>query len=258
MTDAIKNSTCHPKVSIDGAAVAAVGSSLLGLGLEWETSLLGSETDSRRLALPSATADNILDISEISILQGAKVLVIEAQPFLRVLKHRKFETNNWIHPIIGLNTQLNRMSRSLRRSIYVLIGSGESYRPNQWIQDRISESGDIKIDIDILEKIYPPIITPTPLSYRLDKMLITARVQNVRVLFVLMPTSAFASSHQGIVYSRSLEDRLADFSREHDVEVWSPGVIWADRYFRDHAHLNNKGRARFTNALRDYLADESS
>ena len=243
---------------MDGAEVAAVGSSLLGRGLEWEASLLSSKADSRRLALSGATAETILDLSERSVLQNAKVLVIEAQPFLRVLKSRKFQTNNWVHPIIGLNEQINILSRSFRVSIAALIDSRETYRHNQWLQDPISEFCDIKIDIDHLEKIYPPTITPTPLARRLDKLLATARDQNVRVLFVLMPISTSASSYLGSDYLRSQEDRLANFSREHEVEVWSAGVMWSDRYFLDHAHLNKLGRTRFTSTLRDYLANESS
>ena len=170
----------RPIVNMGSAEVAVVGTSLLGRGIEWDASLLGSIPDSRRLALPGATTESILDTSEKSLAQGAKVLVIEAQPFFRVLKHRKFISSTWIHPVIGNNRHLNRFSNSFRCSIYKIVGFGVDCKNNQWLQGQVSEPGDIKIDIDLLERIYPPLIIPTPLARRLDKLLTRARTEGVQ------------------------------------------------------------------------------
>ena len=73
-----------------------------------------------------------------------------------------------------------------------------------------------------------------------------------------MPVSTSASNHLGADYLRAQEERLTNFSRRFDGEILSFGTTWKDRFFRDHAHLNALGRARFTRSLRDYLTDESS
>nr|WP_271980089.1 hypothetical protein [Granulosicoccus sp.] len=248
--------------NLDGADVAAIGTSLIGSGLDRDGSLLSSIADSRRLALFSATPIEILEISENSLTQHAKVIVIEAQPFLRLLKnHRRIHESSWVLPIDGLNRSLNEFTKNLRnsiKSIFALTLQRKTYKYGRWVRDRANDTSLTNLDVEKLERAYPPTIIPTPFANRLNRFLNAARDKNTRTLFVLMPISASASSYLGRDYLHSLEERFQKFSLDHDVEIWSPATIWADDYFWDHAHFNRLGRARFTKALRNYLTDESS
>lgn len=243
-------------VALKGATVAAIGTSLMGRGLDARAALLGLSPDTQRLAQPSMTADRALTIAEASLAQGASLVVIEAQPFLRQLGRRNLLT--WGAPLDHWRRTLDwQVAIPLRRRLYRTLG--HSLRipvPSPWLKDRETEPVQFLADPEVLARAYPPRLIDAPHPERLAALIEQAKRQDAGLLFVALPISEHAASYIGPEYREEFGRHLKEFAERFAVEAWSPAYSWSDDHFTDQAHMNAKGRARFTRELRAHLTYE--
>ena len=240
------------QVKLDGAEVAAIGTSLMGSGLAWNADLLHTGRAAQRLALGAMQADQALDIAEESLRQGAQIIVIEAQPFLYSLRQQRHRQRNlWGESHHDWRQQLSlQVSQALRQTLLHALGI---HRP-RWYTD-LPTDPEFAIDTAALQRFPPPLIEP-PHAARLTILIKAAAMQDVRLLFVVMPISTTAADIDGLSYRQAFIDHAHRFAAAYGVELWIPTFAWPDSHFYDRAHMNATGRARFTAALSRYLTDE--
>jgi hypothetical protein len=72
----------------------------------------------------------------------------------------------------------------------------------------------------------------------------------VRIVFFMTPRSQEAAAFLGPAVEAQQVQLYLDLSHRFGVEFWQPAVEWENSYFVDPGHLNRRGAARFTEALR--------
>lgn len=241
------SSTLESKVDLHGDSVVAIGTSLMGRGLDWKSDLLETAMGTKRLARNGMSPNVVLNIAEESLRQGARLMIIEAQPFL--LNQRSF---SWADPLNRFNGTLYKtLGRVFRRPALQIFGL-KNRNSEVWIKDLEVDPTKV-IDWERMKRHYPRRLIKDLHRERLLDLADASARNGAQLLFVAMPISQSAAFYNGVEYREAFDLQLRRFGIEHGVEVWTPDFAWSDDHFFDRAHLNKKGRVRFTAELKAFL-----
>ena len=234
----------------DGEEVALVGSSLIahavpekGVGYPF-----GEDVRFRRAARNGMSEREAIELSEAAVSDGLGVIFLEVDPFIKSMRTSR--------PVgeCGLPSDSFRSRIWAARQRYV--DAARTLTGFRQIREIAGEPDGLdraqSIDAEQINQIYPPILHEPHCRERLNNLAETANAKDVELVLVLPPRSRFSSDMLGNEFNADLTTRAKKLAEEIDASLLVMSGVWPDSHFIDHAHLNQQGRDRFLQELRDW------
>ncbi len=242
------------------AKLVFVGSSLTRYGIPQVASAEGLLKDGRRHA--RLTMSRITEKQSTELLRAAigagdasqatkRFVFVELYPYLRTFRDERLY--GWTWGFAGAwDDRLRRFGRRIRGIKEALLGEvrQRSMKAKATVPDIVGTALSYDGSRKGFESVYPEEIHQPRDHDGLSRALREARLRGVTVVFVVLPRSQTVLGHLGREAAVSFGDAVTALEKRYAVEVWSPAASWSDEHFKDRAHMNALGRARFIGELR--------
>ena len=253
------------------AEIVFVGSSLMRYGIPQQTAGEGLFADGRRhlrLTMSRITEKQTTEFLRAAIAAGERTaagehaaaeeryIFVELYPYLRTFRDEYLYSWTW-GTAAPWDDALRDFGRRLRGIKELLAGERQQRRTKAKasVPDVSGMDHSYSGSREFYDRFYPERFHPPRGPKQLVTVLSEARARGVRAIFVVPPRSQSVVDYLGADAGKALTAAVAAFGRRFDVEVWSPALSWPDDHFKDRAHMNVRGRARFIEALRARFGD---
>jgi len=188
------------------------------------------------MALSCIEPDALARMMKEAVARGIPKIIVEVNHLLYSMKACR--------PEPGLRAKFTNFAFALRlRVSWTVLGTGAVLAEASREFDSLKQTYDG--DKSQLGNLYPARLR-SPKAFDLLEALVAARREKgLEVILVVMPRSETASQFLGAAFNSELDARLVALRGRFANMVWEPARFWPDRYFADHAHMNQAGRERF-------------
>ncbi|MCT2541092.1 hypothetical protein [Sedimentimonas flavescens] len=199
-----------------------------------------------RLGIPSAREGQLLSLARAAVSARVKTLYIEVNPLVTRLAGR--------NPGCGSHYKLERISYDIKG--FAKPALLERDFPQRYLQDS-REQAPREPDLERIAASYP--LQFPPLCHEAAWQELSTKARGTQIILVAMPRAPVAREHIGSVDMARFHRAAAALAERLGVQLFvvDPQGTWESDLFKDQAHVNARGSARFIDALAAWQGAQS-